>query len=131
MVYAVPLVPRLIVRIPGSTLPVPIAPYILSPEPASILHSESNPYFSTKYFDTTPMLLTDDSTLGNLSIKFFEILLIIFSDHLLFTGSHSPVPEASPSSMVILPPVKYQLIKLCTKKKQFVSSKNVFSFLYI
>ena len=51
IVYAVPLVPRLIVTIPGSIFPVPMAPYILSPEPESTLHFGSKPYSFTSSLD--------------------------------------------------------------------------------
>ena len=66
-VYAVPLVPKLTVTIPGLTLPVPTAPYILSPDPASILHSIEKPKRSANNFEIVPIDLVEDSTFGTIS----------------------------------------------------------------
>ena len=70
---AVPLVPRLTVTMPSRTLPVPIAPYMLSPEPASTLHSGENPKRSTSSDEIVPMDRSEGRTSGNLSRSFGSI----------------------------------------------------------
>ena len=83
-----------------------MAPYILSPDPASILHVELNPYSLTSSLEIFPILSVELETGGSLDSKSLDMILVKFSDHLFFTGSQSPVPEASPSSIANTPPVK-------------------------
>src|SRR3990172_3480290 len=109
---------------PGSTLPVPTAPYMLSPLPASILQEGSNPYFCTRFLPMAPMERSDGLRGGIFAGKSGEMDCITAFDHSPLPGCHSAMPEVSPGSISrtppSLPPVKYQLIKLCTRKQVVV-----------
>ena len=83
---------------------------MLSPDPASTLHSGANPKQSTSLLETLPMDFVDDLTSGSFVIKSADILSKTFLDHERVTGFHNAIPDVSPGSKTATPPVKYQFI---------------------
>ena len=65
----VPLVPKLAVTTPGVTLPVPIAPIMLSPPPALITTSDEKPYFTASDARSVPAASCDAESGGKDSFK--------------------------------------------------------------
>jgi prepilin-type processing-associated H-X9-DG protein len=55
----VPLVPKLAEIVPGATLPVPIAPIMLSPPPALTTTSADNPYCAANSGRSVPAAVSD------------------------------------------------------------------------
>src|SRR5262249_29565676 len=99
----VPEVPRLTVTTPTRTLPVPIAPIILSPAPELTITLSFNPNSAASSERNVPAISSDVTSGGSISIHLGSITLIDACHHLRFRTSSSAVPEASPHSIVLLP----------------------------
>src|SRR5208337_5429028 len=99
---------------PGWTLPVPTAPYMLSPVPASILQSGDNPYFDASSALKRPILASDGFTGGSFLASPGSMALMTFFDQALLPGCQSAVPDVSPGSITATPPlgppVRYQFM---------------------
>ncbi len=94
-----PLVPRLALTTPGETLPVPMAPIMLSPPPALTTTSAEKPYFCAIAARRACRPACDGDSGGSQSARFLSSALITAEDHVRFRTSISAVPEASPYSM--------------------------------
>src|SRR5271165_3297848 len=95
----VPEVPRLAVTTPGRTLPVPIAPIMLSPPPAEMIGELLRPHFFLRFSRSNPTACREDPTGGSFCGSRSSIKSIIGSHHLRVRISSNPVPDASPYSM--------------------------------
>ena len=98
----VPLVPKLIVRLPSSTQPVPIAAIILSPPPVATRVSLLKPNRSAISSFTHP-IIPGLTIFGSLSISDGEIILHSSIFHVPSLIVIKPVPEASPFSITAMP----------------------------
>ena len=98
-----PLVPKLAVTTPGATLPVPIAPIMLSPPPALTTTSVVSPYFLASSGRSRPAGRCESASGGSQSARWGSIALIASRDHTRRRTSIRAVPEASPYSMKKFP----------------------------
>ncbi len=89
-----PLVPRLALTTPGVTLPVPIAPIMLSPPPALTTTSVEKPYFCAISARSVPAATCDGESGGSQSARFLSSALITADDHVRLRTSISAVPDA-------------------------------------
>ena len=97
----VPELPRLIVRRPDTTFPVPIAAIILSPPPVDTGIPSGIPYSIETSRSVIPMNLSD-FTKGGRYFSSFESGSIAFNrsdDHSRLEMFNIPVPDASPYSI--------------------------------
>ena len=96
--YSVPEVPILIVKNPSLTVPVPIAPIILSPPPDDTGIPSGIPSNSAAFLLTVPAFLSEAIRGASKSYRFSSISEHSLLDHARFAGLKRAVPDASPAS---------------------------------
>ena len=89
------------VTTPGVTLPVPMAPIMLSPPPIATGIPAGNPISCAACADSVPIGPLSNRTSGRHSRRSLSgsIARSIFSDQSRVRMSRNPVPDASPASM--------------------------------